>query len=426
MLVQIESGVQCPITMTYGAVPALRSDAAIAAEWLPRILTRTYDPRFHPAAEKAGALVGMAMTEKQGGSDLRANTTEAIPDGAGGFRLTGHKWFMSAPMCDAFLMLAQAQGEGGRGGLSCFLVPRWTPDGALNALRLQRLKDKLGNRSNASSEVELEGAWAQLLGEEGRGVRTIIEMGNYTRLDCAIGSAGVMRQAVVQAIHHARHRTAFQRKLADHPLMTNVLADLALESEAATSMALRLARAYDHQDDAAETALRRVMTPAAKYWICKRGPALAAEAMEVLGGNGYVEESIMPRLYREAPVNSIWEGSGNIMCLDVLRALQKPEAATAVLAEVNQARGGDARLDRAIPALERDLVRAATDERQARRLVESMALALQASLLLRGAPTTVAEAFCASRLDPDHGYAFGTLPETVDARPIVERASPST
>jgi putative acyl-CoA dehydrogenase len=424
MLVQIESGVQCPITMTYGAVPALRRDAALAAEWLPRLFSRQYDQHFRPAAEKTGALIGMAMTEKQGGSDLRANTTRAEPDGAGSYRLTGHKWFMSAPMCDAFLMLARAEGGSAQGGLSCFLVPRWTPDGSLNALRLQRLKDKLGNRSNASSEVELEGASGQLLGEAGRGIPTIIEMGNYTRLDCAIGSAGLMRQAVAQAIHHAQHRTAFQKKLADQPVMTAVLADLALECEAATALALRLARAYDRQDDASEAAFRRVVTPAAKYWICKRAPTLIAEAMEVLGGNGYVEECVMPRLYREAPVNSIWEGSGNIMCLDVLRALRKPASAEALLAELTAARGGDARFDAALAALERDLAASAADERQARRLVETIALTLQAALLLRGAPAAVAEGFCASRLGDERRSAFGALPAAIETRAILTRAAP--
>ncbi|HJT07124.1 MAG TPA: isovaleryl-CoA dehydrogenase, partial [Stellaceae bacterium] len=322
MLCQIEAGVQCPITMTYGVVPALKQQPDLAQHWLPRLYSRHYDPRFLPAEQKTGALMGMGMTEKQGGSDLRANTSRAEPDGAGGpgqaYRLVGHKWFFSAPMCDAFLVLAQAPK-----GLSCFLLPRWTPDGAPNALRLQRLKDKLGNRANASSEVEFHDALAFLVGEEGRGIPTIIEMATYTRLDCALGSSGLMRQAVAQAIHHAQHRTAFQRKLADQPLMTGVLADLALESEAATALSLRLARAFDRQEDAGETAFRRLMTPAAKYWICKRGIMLAGEALEVLGGNGYVEESVMPRIYREMPVNSIWEGSGNVMCLDVLRALQR-------------------------------------------------------------------------------------------------------
>jgi putative acyl-CoA dehydrogenase len=426
MLVQIESGVQCPITMTYGSVPALRRQPEIAAEWLPRIFSRDYDKSFRPADGKRGALIGMAMTEKQGGSDLRANLTTALPEASGGpgaaYRLTGHKWFMSAPMCDAFLVLAQAPA-----GLSCFFMPRWTPDGALNEIRIQRLKDKLGNKSNASSEVEFEGAWARLIGEEGRGIPNIIEMGNYTRLDCAIGSAGIMRQAVAQAVHHARHRSAFEKTLADHPLMTRVLADLALEAEAAMALALRLARAYDRQDDPVETAFRRLVTPAAKYWICKRGPALTAEAMEVLGGNGYVEESLMPRLYREAPVNSIWEGSGNIMCLDVLRALGRShEAGVALRAELAAARGGDARLDRFVAVLEANLARAAGDEGQARRLVEGMVLALQAALLITGAPGIVADAFCASRLAGDWGHAFGTLPAGSDHRAIVERAAPQS
>ena len=424
MLVQIESGVQCPITMTYGSVPALRRQPEIAADWLPRIFSRDYDRSFRPATEKRNALIGMAMTEKQGGSDLRANTTVALPEGSGGpgatYHLTGHKWFMSAPMCDAFLVLAQAPG-----GLSCFFMPRWMPDGTLNAIRIQRLKDKLGNKSNASSEVEFENAWARLIGEEGRGIPNIIEMGNYTRLDCAIGSAGLMRQAVAQAVHHAAHRTAFQKKLADQPLMNRVLADLALEAEAAMVLALRLARAYDRQDDPAETAFRRLVTPAAKYWVCKRGPMLAAEAMEVLGGNGYVEESPMPRLYREAPVNSIWEGSGNIMCLDVLRALGRgTEAGAALRAELAAAHGSDIRLDRFVVALEANLGRSGNDEGEARRLVEAMVLALQATLLIKGGPSTVAEAFCASRLARDWGHAFGTLPEGGDLRAIVERAAP--
>jgi putative acyl-CoA dehydrogenase len=424
MLVQVESGVQCPITMTYGAVPALRRQKEIAAEWLPRIFSRNYDESFRPAAAKSGAMIGMGMTEKQGGSDLRTNMTSAVPEGGGGpggaYRLTGHKWFMSAPMCDAFLVLAQAPG-----GLSCFFLPRWTPDGMLNAIRIQRLKDKLGNKSNASSEVEFEGAWALLVGEEGRGIPNIIEMGNYTRLDCAIGSAGLMRQAVAQAIHHASHRTAFQKKLADQPLMTRVLADLAIEAEAAMLLALRLARAYDRQDDAAETAFRRLVTPAAKYWLCKRGPSLAAEAMEVLGGNGYVEESVMPRLYREAPVNSIWEGSGNIMCLDVLRALgRSTDAGEALRDELAAARGGDARLDRFVARLDGELAKSGGDEGDARRLVEAMVLALQAALLLRDAPSVVAEAFCASRLGGEWGHAFGTLRGDGLAA-VIARAAPA-
>jgi putative acyl-CoA dehydrogenase len=420
---QVEAGVQCPITMTYGVVPALRHQPEIAAEWLPRLYSRRYDPRLRPAAEKTGALMGMGMTEKQGGSDLRSNSTRAEPVEGGGpgkaYRLTGHKWFLSAPMCDAFLVLAQAPK-----GLSCFFLPRWTPDGQLNALRLQRLKDKLGNRANASSEVELQGAAAILVGEEGRGIPTIIEMATYTRLDCAVASAGLMRQALAQAVHHAQHRTAFQRHLVDQPLMVNVLADLALEAEAATALGLRMARAFDRPDDPGETAFRRVVTPAAKYWVCKRAVAFAGEAMEVLGGNGYVEESMMPRLYREMPVNSIWEGSGNVMCLDVLRALTRtPEAGDALRAELAPARGGDARLDRHLAGLDAALG-ARPDEAGARRLSEMLVLALQAALLVRFAPPAVADAFCASRLDGERAGAFGTLPSGLDLHAIVDRASP--
>ena len=424
MLTQVESGVYCPIAMTYGSVPTLRREAAVAADWLPRVFSRTYDRRFRPATEKTGALLGMGMTEKQGGSDLRANTTRAVPVDKSGpgraYRITGHKWFMSAPMCDAFLMLAQTQA-----GPSCFLVPRWTPDGALNGLRLQRLKDKLGNRSNASSEVELVAAWGLLVGEEGRGIPIIIEMGNLTRLDCAIGSAGLMRQATLQAIHHARHRSVFQKRLVDQPLMSNVLADLALESEAATALAFRLARAYDHQDVAGETALRRLLTPVAKYWICKRAPALALEAMEVLGGNGYVEESIMPRIYREMPVNSVWEGSANVICLDVRRAMEKsPEAVEAFLAEIRSAAGANARLDRFAGVLETEL-RAAhrTEEGLARRVVGRMAVALQAAMLVRYAPAAVSDVFCAARLENEAGGSFGMLPAGIDRRAIVDRAA---
>ncbi|MGE5202610.1 MAG: isovaleryl-CoA dehydrogenase [Acidobacteriota bacterium] len=422
MLTQIESGVCCPIAMTYGSVPTLRRETSLALEWLPRISSRHYDRRFRPAAEKTGALLGMGMTEKQGGSDLRANTTRAVPsaEGGGSYRLTGHKWFLSAPMCDAFLVLAQAPK-----GPSCFLLPRWTPDGALNGLRLQRLKDKLGNRSNASSEVELVEAWGMPIGEEGRGIPIIIEMSNLTRLDCAIGSAGLMRQAVAQALHHARHRTAFQKHLVDQPLMANVLADIALEAEAATALALRLARAYDGGEGGEEAALRRLITPVAKYWICKRGPSLAVEAMEALGGNGYVEESMMPRLYREMPVNSVWEGSANIICLDVRRAMtREPGAVDAFLAEIGKARGGNFRLDRFLVTLETDL-RGAQQEPEglARRMVGRMAVALEAALLVQHSPSTLADAFCASRLENEAGGAFGTLPGGVNTRAIVERAS---
>jgi putative acyl-CoA dehydrogenase len=423
LLGQVEAGVMCPTTMTYAAVPALRRQREAAAEWEPRILSRRYDRRFLPAAEKTGVVLGMGMTEKQGGSDLRTNTTRAerVGGGAGGdYRLVGHKWFLSAPMSDAFLVTAQAPA-----GLSCFLLPRWTPDGAVNGIRLQRLKDKLGNRANASSEVEFQGAWARLLGEEGRGLATIMEMVNHTRLDCAVGSAALMRQALAQALFHAAHRRVFEKRLAEQPLMTNVLADLALESEAATALALRLARAYDARDrpdEARQAAWRRVMTPAIKYFTTKRCSALVAEATEVFGGVGYVEESIMPRLYREAPLNSIWEGSGNVMCLDVRRALRASETADAVLEELAAARGGDARLDRFVAALEPRL--RAGDESEARSVVERLALAVAGSLLVRFAPPAVADAFCASRLAAAWTGAFGTLPAGVDAASIVRRASP--
>ena len=424
MMCQVEAGVQCPVTMTYGSVPALKRQPQIAAEWLPRVYSRSYDQRFCPDAEKSGALIGMGMTEKQGGSDLRANSTRAEPVGARGsgepYRLTGHKWFFSAPMCDAFLVLAEAAA-----GPSCFFLPHWTPDGERNAIHIQRLKDKLGNRSNASSEVEFDGALGWLVGEEGRGIPTIIEMANYTRLDCALGSSGLMRQAVAQAAHHAAHRTAFQRKLIDQPLMQNVIADMGVEAEAAMRRALRLARAYDRPDDPAEAAFARVVTPAAKYWICKRGPMLAGEAMEVLGGNGYVEESPMPRLYREMPVNSIWEGSGNIMCLDVLRAAgRSPDSLDAVVEELNGSRGVDPRFDRFCLKLTDDLTGSPPHEGDARRIVERLVLALQAALLLKHGTVTVADAFCASRLDRDSGGAFGTLPRGIDTGRIARAAAP--
>jgi putative acyl-CoA dehydrogenase len=412
MLSQIEAGVQCPLTMTYGAVPALAARPDIAEQWLPLLLSRRYDGSFQPVTRKTGALMGMGMTEKQGGSDVRATTTRAVPDGEA-YRITGQKWFMSAPMCDAFLVLAQAPG-----GLSCFFLPRWTPDGQVNRIQLLRLKDKLGNRSNASSEPEFDGALAWLVGEEGRGIPVIIEMATYTRLDCALGSSALMRQAVTQAVSHAQQRMAFGRLLIDQPLMTNVLADLALESEAATTLALRLARAFD--DNA--TAFRRVVTPAAKYWICRRAVTVTGEALEVLGGNGYVEDTMMPRLYREAPVNSIWEGSGNIMCLDVLRALHRtPEAAEAIRNEIARASGGDARLDAYAARL--DTVLGTATESDARRLAEMIVLALQGALLVQFAPAAVADAFCASRLAGDRGGAFGTLPRGADLGAIVARAA---
>jgi putative acyl-CoA dehydrogenase len=417
---QVEAGHGCPISMTYAVVPALRADAALEAQWRPRLASREYDPSSRPASEKPGAIAGMAMTEKQGGSDVRANTSRATPAGDDGFRLTGHKWFCSAPMSDVFLMLAQAPG-----GLSCFVVPRFAPDGSRNPLRIQRLKDKLGNRSNASSEIEFDGAYAQLLGEEGRGVRTIIEMVNHTRLDCVIGASATLRQAVAQATHHCAHRRAFGRVLVEQPLMTNVLADLALESEAATTVMLRLARAYDASDDEQEAAFRRLATAVAKYWVNKRLPHAVGEALECLGGNGYVEESILPRLFRESPLNGIWEGSGNVMCLDVLRAMaREPATVEAFRAELDLAGGADHRFDAARAAFDAELADLDAIEHRARRLVERMALLLQASLLLRHAPPAVADAFCAARLGGGQGLAFGTLPRGVDVAGIVERARP--
>ncbi|MFE3824541.1 acyl-CoA dehydrogenase family protein [Streptomyces sp. NPDC059092] len=417
---QAEAGHLCPVSMTHAAVPALRADPALAAEWEPRLTAHAYEPGLRPAAGKAGALFGMGMTEKQGGSDVRANTTAALPlDASGEYVLTGHKWFCSAPMCDGFLVLAQAPG-----GLTCFLVPRVLADGTRNVFRLQRLKDKLGNRSNASGEVEFDGTWARRVGEEGRGVRTIIGMVAATRLDCVLGSAALMRQSVAQAVHHATYRAAFGGELIDKPLMRNVLADLALESEAATTLALRLAAAYD-ADTEEERAFLRLAVPAAKYWVTKRATPLAAEALECLGGNGYVEESGMPRLLRESPLNSVWEGAGNVQALDVLRALQRePAALNAFLQEVGRARGADHRLDRAIKDLLTELADLDGIEARARRLVERMALVLQGALLVRWAPPEVADAFCASRLGGDWGSAFGTLPHTLDLASIVERARP--
>ena len=360
---QVEGGHGCPVSMTYAAVPALRKQPDLAAEWEPLMTTLDYDPGLRPHATKRGVLFGMAMTEKQGGSDVRANTTRADARPAGGeYQLTGHKWFCSAPMCDAFLVLAQAPG-----GLSCFLLPRVLPDGTRNAFHIQRLKDKLGNRSNASSEIELDGATAWLVGEEGNGVRTIIEMVNHTRLDCIIGSASLMRQAVAQATHHAAHRSAFGRLLIDQPLMVNVLADLAIESEATTILMMRLAGALDRAPTPTEAHFRRLALAVSKYWTCKRAIAVVAEALECLGGNGYVEESIMPRLYREAPLNSIWEGSGNVNALDVLRAMERePESVAAFIAEVEEARGSDPRLDRSVADLKKRALERSRRPRPAR------------------------------------------------------------
>jgi putative acyl-CoA dehydrogenase len=417
---QVEAGNGCPLSMTHAAVPALRTDPDLAAEWEPRLTSMVYDRELRPAHLKAGALFGMGMTEKQGGSDVRANTTSAralAEDGT--YELTGHKWFCSAPMSDGFLVLAQAPG-----GLTCFLVPRVLRDGTRNVFRIQRLKDKLGNRSNASGEVEFDGTWARRVGEEGRGVRTIIEMVAATRLDCVLGSAGLMRQAVAQAVHHCTYREAFGGKLVDKPLMRNVLADLALESEAATTLALRLAAACDDGGEQ-ERALLRIAVPAAKYWVTKRCPPVAVEAAECLGGNGYVEESGMPRLVRESPLNSVWEGAGNVQALDVLRALQRePGALDAYLREVGQARGADHRLDAAVKNLLTELADLEGVEGRARRLAERIALVLQGSLLVRFAPPQVADAFCAGRLGGDAGVAFGTLPHTLDLASVVERARP--
>ncbi|MEV8632507.1 isovaleryl-CoA dehydrogenase [Streptosporangium sp. NPDC051023] len=417
---QVEAGHGCPVSMTYASVAALRHSPALATEWEPLLASRSYDFGLRPPLGKRGVLAGMAMTEKQGGSDVRAGTTRAKPLDDGSYALTGHKWFNSAPMCDVFLVLAQAPG-----GLSCFLLPRILPDGTRNAMRLMRLKDKLGNRSNASAEVEYDGAVAWLVGEEGRGVRTILEMVNMTRLDCVTGSAAGMRYGVTRAVHHATHRSAFGRRLVDQPLMRNVLADLALESEAATTLMTRLAGATDRAitGDRAESALRRTALAVGKYWVCKRGPAHAAEAMECLGGNGYVEESQMPRLLRESPLNGIWEGSGNIAALDVLRALgREPEALEAFFAEVTLAAGADRRLDDAADRLRKSLGDLADAEVRARRIAEDMALVLQGSLLVRLAPPAVADAFCASRLSGEAGRAFGTLPSGLDLGAIIDRA----
>ncbi|MEU4211638.1 acyl-CoA dehydrogenase family protein [Streptomyces sp. NPDC026206] len=420
---QAEPGHGCPVSMTYAAVPALRAEPALAARYEPLLASRTYDYGLRPPLGKQGLIAGMSMTEKQGGSDVRANTTTAVPAGDGSYVVTGHKWFTSAPMSDVFLLLAQT-GE----GLTCFLMPRVLPDGTRNAMRLQRLKDKLGNRSNASAEIEYEQAVAWPVGEPGRGVRTIVEMVNMTRLDCVIGSAAGMRAGLRQALHHTAHRRAFGVELIDQPLMRNVLADLAVESEAATVLAMRLAAALDRSGagDASESALRRLGLAAGKYWVCKRGSAHAAEALECLGGNGYVEESGMPRLYREAPLLSIWEGSGNVAALDVLRALRRePAAVDAYFAEVGLAAGADARLDAAAARL-RELLGTLGDPHHAqlaaRRVAEQLTLVLQGSLLVRHSTTAVADAFCASRLGGDWGQAFGTLPTGTDLGPVLDRA----
>jgi len=425
LFTELEPSVLCPISMTYAATPALRRNEAVYADWGPGLASRSYDPSLKPWRDKAGLTMGMGMTEKQGGSDVRANTTEAVTDAQDEwgprFRITGHKWFLSAPMCDAFLVLAQAPG-----GLSCFFLPRVLPDGRLNDMRIERLKDKLGNRANASSEVEFLGATAWQVGEPGRGVAQILEMGTMTRMDCALGTSGLMRQALSIALDHTAQRQAFGKRLIDQPSMRNVLADLALESEAATGLALRVARAFDRPGDAHETAIARLLTPISKFWICKRGSHFGEEAMECLGGNGYVEENgegIMARIYREMPVNSIWEGAGNIMALDLLRALRKADAAAALAQELAPAKGAHPALDRLAAELPTRVEQMAT-EVEARQLAQDVALAVQAALLQQTAPSAVFAAFCDSRLAGHWGQVFGTLGAGTDFDAIIARAMP--
>lgn len=426
LFTELEPSILCPISMTYAVTPALRDNPAIYRDWAPGLTARAYDPALTLWKNKAGLTMGMGMTEKQGGSDVRANTTQAVPDGSDEwgqrFSVTGHKWFFSAPMCDAFLILAQTPS-----GLSCLFLPRVLPDGSLNRLFIQRLKDKLGNKANASSEVEFAGATAWLVGEEGRGVPQILAMGTMTRLDCSLGTSGLMRQALSIALNHTSQRMAFGKRLIEQPLMKNVLADLALESEAATALALRLARSFDRAaGDEHERAMQRLLTPVAKFWICKRGSYFAQEAMECLGGNGYVEEGgegIMARIYREMPVNSIWEGAGNIMALDLLRALRKADAAAALAHELAPAKGMHAALDRMAESLP-VRVEAMATEMEARRLAQDVALAVQGALLAQTAPPAVFSAFCDSRLDGRWGYSFGSLGAGADVDAIIERAQP--
>ena len=419
----VDAGHGCPISMTYAVVPALRAAPDLAARFEPLLTGREYDPVLADPATKRGLVAGMSMTEKQGGSDVRANTTTATERPDGTHELVGHKWFTSAPMSDLFLTLAQTGS-----GLSCFMVPRVLPGGERNRLQLMRLKDKLGNRSNASSEIEYDGASGWLVGEEGRGVRTIVEMVNMTRLDCVIGSSSAMRSALVQATHHARHRSAFGKRLIDQPLMRNVLADLTLESEAATTAMMRLAGANDRaiRGDEQEAALRRIALAVTKYQVCKRAPMVVGEALECLGGNGYIEDSDLPRLYREAPLMSIWEGSGNVAALDALRAMaREPHTLDVYFGEVEQAEGADSRFDEALVRLKKDLTSFDDIEHRARRVVEQLALVFQASLLVRHATPAVADAFCASRLGGDWGTAYGTLPAGVDVTAILERTLPT-
>lgn len=424
MMSQVDAGHGCPITMTFAAIPTLRKQPDIAAQWEPKITQRVYDPANKPFSEKPGLTIGMAMTEKQGGSDVRANTTRAFPlaQRGGGqlYELVGHKYFVSAPMCDAFLVLAQAEG-----GISCFLVPRWRSDGSKNPLQIQQLKNKMGNVSNASSEAELRGAHGWLIGEEGRGVANILEMVALTRFDCMTGSAGGMRQAMTQILHHCQHRSAFGKKLVDQPLMQNVLADLALESEAAIALGMRIAHGLDNPHDEHEQLLVRIGTAIGKYWICKRTPPHAYEAMECIGGSAVMEDSIMPRLYREAPVNAIWEGSGNVQCLDMLRAMARtPGSVEALMHELESAQGHYPSYDQHLHALKNELADKSDIEYRARGIVENMALALQASVLVRQGNTLLADAFCAARFQTRSHQMFGTLPRGVDCRAIIDRASP--
>ncbi|CAM3513867.1 acyl-CoA dehydrogenase [Psychrobacter glaciei] len=420
---QADAGFGCPMSMTYAAIPALRHAPALAEKWLPKLLSAQYDPRSLPMEQKTGCTIGMGMTEKQGGSDLRRNTTKALRQKDGSYEIIGHKWFFSAPMCDAHLVLAQTEG-----GLSCFLVPRFLPDGTCNAVRIQRLKDKLGDWSNASSEVEFHGAFGELVGIEGRGIVTILEMVALTRLDCMIGSSAQMRQAVVQAIHHTSQREAFGKLLVDQPLMRNVLADLALESEAAIALTMRVARAVEMSGkDLHETALARIATAIGKYWICKRAPVLINEAQECLGGIGYVEENILPRLYRQAPLNSIWEGSGNVQCLDVLRALRKePETREALFAELQNAAGKNAHYDAELKCLAARFEDLETLEFRSRYVIERLALMLQASIFLLGDHTDIATEFCRSRIAGEHGLTFGTLSPDAPVAQLIERAAGAT
>jgi putative acyl-CoA dehydrogenase len=418
MMAQAEPGVCCPMTMTAAAPAALRHAPDVAAAWVPKVAASRYDPSSQPAAGKTGVTIGMAMTEKQGGSDVRANTTRAVR-GGGGFLLTGHKWFCSAPMSDAFLTLAYTDS-----GLSCFLAPRWRPDGERNAIHLMRLKDKMGDRANASAEIEYHGAFAELVGEEGRGVRTIIDMVHHTRLDCITAPAAYMRQALANALWHAAHRTAFQKKLIDQPLMKSLVADLAIESEAATALTFRIARSFDESAGESDAAFARVATPVGKYWINKRVVNVVYEAMEVHGGAGFIEDGVMPRIYRQSPLNSIWEGSGNVVCLDILRAMERdPRSIEALAAELALSRGANPALDRAIDAVTAHLARP-PGEAHARRLAETLALALQGAVLVKSAPDFVAEAFCATRLGDSPGLTCGAIDAKIDVDAIIARAMP--